>query len=253
MPPLAKGVLSNLSGRKNETFEVSVISPLSGALNNCERDLAYSFDDGPSIYHGEVEMLFDNAKAKYTSFVNGMNWSCIYDENNVQSLRKAVAAGHQIGSHTWSHAHLNSLTPEQQDLEIERLEEALWKIIGRVPAYFRPPYGECDKNCVERLNKKHGLTVVTWDVDSGDSVGASPSASIATLNALKYPQAHMPLSHETYQSSVETVAPAVVPSLQKQGYKLMTIQQCLGGKVPPYKIIGKPQERDETWTCANNV
>lgn len=115
-----------------------------------------------------------------------------------------------------------------------------------------PIDGEANDDVVQYLNNKHGLTVTNWDVDSADSAGATPSASISTLSAFKYPDPHMPLMHETYQTSVEMVTPQILPIYRKQGYKLMTISQCLSG-VPAYKLQGKRQERDETWTCDGQV
>lgn len=95
-----------------------------------------------------------------------------------------------------------------------------------------------------------GYVVVNWSVDSADSMGATPDASIATLTAqaANYPAPVLPLMHETYQSSVEQVSPAVVPIFKKAGYELMTVAECL--KESPYKLVGKPQKRDETWTCS---
>ena len=33
-----------------------------------------------------------------------------------------------IASHTWGHVHLNQLTPAQIDLQMDLVEEALWKV-----------------------------------------------------------------------------------------------------------------------------
>lgn len=249
LPPLAPQVTSDLLNRLTEPFNISLPeSHREGVIKNCDTDLAYSFDDGPYKWHDELNRLFQNSDAKATFFVNGKNWNCIYDEENVSALRTSYAAGHLIGTHTWSHAHLNTLTEDQIDIEIQLMEEALWKILGAVPAFIRPPYGEANETTVRYLNKHHGLTVVTWDLDSRDSAGFSGNASIEVLSTMKYPDPHMPLSHETYQSSVEEVAATMVPKLRAQGYKMPTISQCLGN-MSPYKIQGRRQERDSSWTC----
>jgi hypothetical protein len=41
---------------------------------------------------------------------------CIYDEDQAKRVKWAVDRGHQIASHTWSHAHLNNLTADQSAL-----------------------------------------------------------------------------------------------------------------------------------------
>ncbi|KAF8583098.1 hypothetical protein K439DRAFT_1617731 [Ramaria rubella] len=39
---------------------------------------------------------------------NGLNYGCIYDQPNVDSLKYAYVAGHEFGSHTWAHRDLGS-------------------------------------------------------------------------------------------------------------------------------------------------
>lgn len=68
------------------------------------------------------------------------------------------------------------------------------------------------------------------------------------MEAFQYPAPHIALNHETHQPSVEEVVPAVLPVLKQRGYQLVTVAQCLKN-VSPYKIQGKRQERDATWTC----
>jgi peptidoglycan/xylan/chitin deacetylase (PgdA/CDA1 family) len=38
---------------------------------------------------------------------------CIYNDESAKRVKYAYDAGHQIASHTWSHAHLNNLTWDQ--------------------------------------------------------------------------------------------------------------------------------------------
>lgn len=77
-----------------------------------------------------------------------------------------------IASHTWGHVHLNQLTPAQIDVQMDLVEEALWKvsnsqargelladsnlvqILGVVPAIMRPPYGEANDVVVRQLNAR---------------------------------------------------------------------------------------------------
>jgi peptidoglycan/xylan/chitin deacetylase (PgdA/CDA1 family) len=115
---------------------------------------------------------------------------------------------------------------------------------------FIHSYGEANDAVVKHLNGR-GYTVANWDVDSGDSAGVDAQTSIARLQAFKSPDVHLPLNHETYSSSANIVAPAVIPYLRAEGYKLVTVAQCLNN-VSPYKIQGKRQERDSTWTCSGS-
>ena len=56
-------------------------------------------------------------------------------------LKALYTAGQHLGSHTWSHHPLTSLTNEQIVAEIMYTEALVYKETGRVMTYFRPPYG----------------------------------------------------------------------------------------------------------------
>ncbi|KAG8777873.1 Carbohydrate esterase 4 protein [Serendipita sp. 397] len=76
---------------------------LAEVISQCHHDFAYTWDDGPYTAHNDIRAAFNNVGGKTTFFANGDNWSCIYDQNNVDALRGSFEAGHQIASHTWSY------------------------------------------------------------------------------------------------------------------------------------------------------
>ncbi|EIM24093.1 glycoside hydrolase/deacetylase [Wallemia mellicola CBS 633.66] len=219
----------------------------TSAVFNCNHDFALTYDDGPYTYGNELTDSFSNAGHLYTRFLNGNNWRCIYDEDMVQNIQYAHSKGHLIGSHGWSHASFNDITREQLDSEIDNVDEALKKILGIVPKYVRPPYGTCDASCVDYLQAK-GKTVVQWSEDSGDSAGVEPSEIISKIQGWAADgKPHLILDHEVYQSSVEEVVPAVLPSFD--GKKLTTVAECIDAE--PYLEVSAPGTRDDTWTCSN--
>lgn len=91
--------------------------------------------------------------------------------------------------------------------------------------------------------------MVTWDFDSGDSLGYTVSETIAAYAAAAnaYPKSWLAINHETYSSTAHKVVPHIVPQLLAAGYSLVTVGECLGSK--PYQHVGKPGTRDGTWTC----
>jgi peptidoglycan/xylan/chitin deacetylase (PgdA/CDA1 family) len=133
--------------------------------------------------------------------------------------------------------------------QIALVEEAIIKITGAKPAFFRPPYGAYNARQIP-LIKARGYTVVTWDHDSQDALGKSPTDQIQAYRQLEssFPQAHLSLEHETVQSTARQVVPAIVPRLLAKGYKLTTVADCFGRK--PYSYVGTPGKRDSSWTCS---
>lgn len=149
LPPLPAEIIANLQTRLTEKFEVATHGPApnhTGVLTSCEipkrwvrkrlkgvldmtvdcrqlhwllllllslsqsHSAAFSYDDGIYNWSSDLDTLFKPYKGAYTKFVNGANWRpCIYDEESVQDLKASFEQGALIASHTWSHAHMNTL------------------------------------------------------------------------------------------------------------------------------------------------
>ncbi|GMM35471.1 chitin deacetylase [Saccharomycopsis crataegensis] len=121
--------------------------------------LSQSFDDGPSPV---TTRLLDNLQHPTTFFTLGIN-VVKYPE----IYKQIQAKGHLIGSHTWGHKFLPSLTNEQIIAEIEWSIWAMNATGNHIPKWFRPPYGGID-NRVRHILRLFGLQAVLWDYDTYD-------------------------------------------------------------------------------------
>ncbi len=125
------------------------------------REVVLTFDDGP--VHGNSAKVLDALAAecvKATFFMMGLNVA-----EAPALVRRAFDEGHSIGTHTFSHIHLDEVPFEKakQEIElgIEAVTEALGK--GRSPApFFRAPYLGINKE-LEKYLYARGLMV--WDID----------------------------------------------------------------------------------------
>jgi peptidoglycan/xylan/chitin deacetylase (PgdA/CDA1 family) len=120
--------------------------------------------------------LLDKENLKVTFFVNGNNEGCIYDPNVQSVLKRAFNSGHQIASHTWSHPKLTSLSVDGITTEMTRLEKAFMDVLGVVPRYMRPPYGDgtfgngnANDQKVQGTLKNLGYVITTWDIATTDA------------------------------------------------------------------------------------
>ncbi|KAA1064476.1 hypothetical protein PGT21_004288 [Puccinia graminis f. sp. tritici] len=155
-------------------------------------------------------------------------------------------------SHTWSHVHLNQGTYEQIAYQLELIENAMIKILGVKPLYFRPPYGEYNEVVLQVLRDRGYRGLILWSQDSGDSLGAPPSSSEIIESYRSYPDQTNVLNHETKSFTVNDVMPNVIPILKDRGFNLQTVPACLNlGSNPSdwYVSVQQPGSRDETWTC----
>jgi hypothetical protein len=76
---------------------------------------------------------------------------------------------------------------------------------------------------------------------------AKKSKSMYTKLAKKYPSPQIALNHETYKDTAHKVTPHAVTVLQKAGYELMHVSECLGmgsNLEDLYQWVGEPSKRD---------
>jgi len=207
---------------------------------------ALTFDDGPWYYIYDISKALVAAGAKGTFFFNGNNYGCIYDADNVKRVKYAYDKGHQVGSHTWAHLDLATLSWDKIHDEMWRVEQALQRIVGVTPAFMRPPYGSYN-DLVRQAAYVRGQKLAIWDFDSGDSTGSTAAQSDDAYDALakKHPNTILALNHEVYEQTAHVVVPHAISVLQAKGYKLVTLAECLG--VQPYQSVKAPQTG--TWTC----
>jgi peptidoglycan/xylan/chitin deacetylase (PgdA/CDA1 family) len=83
--------------------------------------------------------------------------ACSYEDSNVQAIRQSFEAGHQLGHHTWAHIDLTTLTNDEIDEQIGRLNDAYVRILGVKPKIFRPPYGSITDDIATYLKDKWDL------------------------------------------------------------------------------------------------
>jgi len=180
-------------------------TPLANVIYNCYQSntVALTFDDGPWVYAYDVSKALVAAGAKGTFFMNGNNYECIYNADEIKRVQYVYSHGHQIGAHTWSHADLTQLSWDQIHDQMWRIEEAIFRITGAYVAYMRPPYGNYN-DLVRQAAYVRGQQVVMWDLDSGDSLGASVAQQEQTYNNVisQHPQNILALNHETYETTV---------------------------------------------------
>ncbi|KAG0259554.1 Carbohydrate esterase 4 protein, partial [Linnemannia exigua] len=190
-PVPSSSVPANSIARLPSTFPYKVGGPTPPALNHpgqvldsCTRPNSYaiSFDDGPGQLTDELLDYLDEQGLKVTFFMNGDNWNCIYRPESQRLLKRAFNAQHQIASHPWSHRDLESLSEREIRQEMYKIEDAFRDILGVVPKYMRPPYGEHSER-VRKIMKSMGYVMILWDVDqiSNSSSGSSSTGSASAM------------------------------------------------------------------------
>ncbi|KAJ7211160.1 carbohydrate esterase family 4 protein [Mycena pura] len=146
------------------------------------KTLGYGFDDGPNCSHNAFYDYLLQKEQKATMFYIGSNtldWPL--------QAQRAVADGHEICVHSWSHRSMTAFTNEQVFAELWYTMQAIKLVTGYTPTCWRPPLGDVDDR-VRYIAQQLGLDNVLWKTNSNDwevsSGAATPQQVQANYQAL---------------------------------------------------------------------
>jgi peptidoglycan/xylan/chitin deacetylase (PgdA/CDA1 family) len=123
--------------------------------------IALTFDDGPCAgYTDQILDILRRHNVKATFFVCGQNV-----ERSPDILRRIQAEGHAIGNHSYSHPFPFFRSRVFFAREIDLTQEAIEKVTGKRPKFFRPPFGARWLG-LQPVLKARGLSLVNWS-DTG--------------------------------------------------------------------------------------
>lgn len=183
--------------------------------------VALTFDDGPSSANTpQILDILQRHGARATFFVLGENAA-----RNKSLLARAVAEGHEIANHTYSHIKMTGVGKQTVAREIERTNEIIKSATGFYPTAMRPPYGAINSGLVDMMYNDYGMHAVLWDVDTRD--WQHPGVGTVVQRAVGNAQpGSIILLHDIHASTVNAVED-IVTGLQARGFKLVTVSQLI--------------------------
>jgi peptidoglycan/xylan/chitin deacetylase (PgdA/CDA1 family) len=226
------------------------VPPTLHLVSDAGQRLALTFDGGSSS-NGTADLLdlLKRLDLKVSIFLTGS-----FIERDAALVRRAVAEGHEIGNHTYSHPHLTTyaknrksnlqpgMTREHFHEQLKRTERAFMIATGRRMApLWRAPYGEENKTLRAwafeagylhvRWSYVRGISLDAWDwVDDEHSSLYQSSESIME-RLLRFPRLDggIVLMHlATHRSEPPWQAlPELVSELQQRGLELISVSDML--------------------------
>lgn len=82
-----------------------------------------------------------------------------------ESVKKIYDAGHEIGSHSNTHPHVNNLSAEKNLEEIKLSVNKIEKITGQKTNLYRTPYGEYNDTVIQTA-QENGFYTIQWNLDT---------------------------------------------------------------------------------------
>ncbi|MBV9556565.1 MAG: polysaccharide deacetylase family protein [Pseudolabrys sp.] len=190
-----------------------------------EKEVVLTFDDGP--WQGTTPAVLKALADQCTKavFFNIGKHAGYYPE----IVKQVVAAGHTVGTHTWSHKDLSKLSTEEAKAEIEKGIAAVSIAEGNKPVapFFRFPALRHPPEMVKYMAERH-LAMFSTDFDSFDFKMRKPDQVVKSVMAkLEKHGKGIILMHDFQKPTAEAL-PAILAELKKGGYKVVQMT----GKTP---------------------
>lgn len=107
---------------------------------------------------------FDEYGVKATFFLCGY-WTDKYPDD----VKMIAKRGHEIGNHSATHPHMNSISKEQMRKETVEYDDKIEKLSGKRCKVFRAPFGEYNDTVITTM-RSLGYEVIQWDIDTIDTI-----------------------------------------------------------------------------------
>ncbi len=192
---------------------------------NDNMEIALTFDDGPHPYYTPLILdILEEYGVKATFFMIGENVK-YYGE----TAEAVLAAGHEIGNHTYHHKTLNPLSDNDILKEIQSCEDEIFSLGEYRPHLIRPPEGSMNqqvKNVVGELDYR----IILWDLDTKDWAH-TPPAEISRHILDDVMAGDIILMHDFigHNSPTPEALRLFIPELLARGYKFVTVSELLEG------------------------
>ncbi len=195
--------------------------------------VALSFDDGPHPdFTPRIAEVLAKGGAQATFFCIGQ---CA--EQHPEVARALLAAGHELGNHTYSHntrGHLFSASALEADL---RRCQSVLATLGTASRWYRPAVGIRNPP-VHAAAKALGLQVVMWSAAARDGAWAFDQDKALRMARQAQPGDILVL-HDGLRGTSSTVRestvrwlPSLLEGLRERGLQPVTVSQLLNPAAP---------------------
>lgn len=220
---------------KREVYEKYPTPYLLEQYGVNEKKVAISFDDGPNPkYTGKILEILNKHDVKAAFFLIGQNAS-MYPE----LTKRIYKEGHEIGSHTFTHTDVMSISEKQLEIELNSTQRVIQGITGHSVIMFRPPFLSINEGPHELPTKKvldqilriqdFGYTVVSSTIDPQDWSGKS-AEEIVKESTENIENGHIILLHDSGGDRTPTIEalPKIIEWLKANGYSIVPVTELVG-------------------------
>ena len=195
---------------------------------------AIGIDDGEPTLAQEMMQIVKDSGVKVTFFTLGL--PLLDPSSNLTNVyREALALGHQIGFHTYTHPYLSSCTDADIQYQFSAGLQAIQQQLGVFPTYIRTPYGNMDAR-YRQITADLGIRNVQWSIDVEDwlwGTTSTPQKQLTAFNRDFNKGGNIVVMHYLYASTVSYLKDFIATA-KAAGKKIVRVDQCIGDpRAPP--------------------
>jgi peptidoglycan/xylan/chitin deacetylase (PgdA/CDA1 family) len=183
--------------------------------------VALTFDDGPTPEGTAIALAaLQRANAHATFFLIGRSI-----EQDPQSVRRILAAGHEVANHSWSHRWMMGRSGAWYDEEIARTASLLRRLGDSGPLLFRPPFGK-KLFGLPLAARRQGHRMIMWDVEEPETEDPRFYAAFIVERARPGSIILMHLMYSHRRVAREAL-PMVLDGLHRKGLRVVSVSELI--------------------------
>ena len=192
--------------------------------------VALTFDDGSDGYY--VQSILNTLSAnnvKATFFLTGQG-----AENHPQAIKNIVAAGHDIGNHSYNHPDFTTVSTTEMTNQLNQTETIITNLTGKsTKPFFRAPFGSYNNTVLQTVGNAGYSYTFQWTIDTLDWTGNSSTDIYNRVINNVVPGAIV-LMHAGYGANGTNAAlPNMINQLRAMGYSFVTLSQLMNTTSTP--------------------
>ncbi|QEK13431.1 polysaccharide deacetylase family protein [Crassaminicella thermophila] len=190
-----------------------------------QKVIALTFDDGPHPrFTPQILDLLKKYDAKATFFVLGR-----HVELYPTVIKRAVAEGHEIGNHTYTHIDIKNTSLKKLQNEFEKTQNIIFSVTGIKPKIFRPPFGFCTEKVIKLANQ-NDCKIILWSNHQDSKDWSNPGVQKIIKKTLSNVEnGDIILLHDYVEGPSQTIEAlkTILPELKNRGYEFVTISKLI--------------------------
>lgn len=223
-------------------------------VNNNEKKVFLTFDDGPSLLTDDILTILDEKKVKATFFTVGTMM-----EEYPEIVKKTYDKGHMVLPHSYSHKYSIYSTFDSFYQDFNKVKKVYEQILGfQPPPFFRFPGGSSNQTSIKFGGKDYmanlttdvkgqGFSYVDWNVIAGDTTSISNDRKKMFEQVKKGSENNdfvVALFHDIVPNQATAdILPNVIDYYAKNGFTFRTFRDITEAELEQLRkrgIINKP-------------